>query len=120
MKTIKNIIGGLLAFWALLSFIITFLIIFIPSMLCWLIPNPLGQKIFIGIARVWMSVWLFITFCGFRIKGRRNFKKGETYVVTCNHNSLLDVPLSSPFIPGGNKTIAKASFAKIPLLAFII
>jgi 1-acyl-sn-glycerol-3-phosphate acyltransferase len=44
MKTIKNIIGGLLAFWALLSFIITFLIIFIPSMLCWLIPNPLGQK----------------------------------------------------------------------------
>lgn len=118
MKTIKNIIGGLLAFWALLSFIITFLIIFIPSMLCWLIPNPLGQKIFIGIARVWMSVWLFITFCGFRIKGRRNFKKGETYVVTCNHNSLLDVPLSSPFIPGGNKTIAKASFAKIPLFGF--
>ena len=32
-----------------------------------------------------------------------------------NHNALLDVPLSAPFVPGANKTIAKASFAKIPL-----
>ena len=32
-----------------------------------------------------------------------------------NHNALLDVPLSSPYVPGANKTIAKASFAKVPL-----
>jgi 1-acyl-sn-glycerol-3-phosphate acyltransferase len=31
---------------------------------------------------------------------------------------LLDVPLSSPFIPGPNKTIAKKSFAKIPLFGW--
>lgn len=116
MKSVlKNIIGTALAFWALISFIITFLIIYIPSMICWLIPDPAGQRIFIGIARLWMSVWLYITGCGFRIKGRKNFKAGQSYIVTCNHNSLLDVPLSSPFIPGGNKTIAKSSFAKIPL-----
>lgn len=118
MATIKKILGPILAFWALLTFIITFLIIYIPSMLCWLIPEPAGQKIFIGIARVWMSVWLFLTGCRFSVKGRHHFKKGEAYVVTCNHNSLLDVPLSSPFIPSGNKTIAKANFAKIPLFGF--
>lgn len=62
-----------------------------------------------------MKVWLPLTGCRFRVKGKENFAKGQTYIVTCNHNSLMDVPLSSPFIPGPNKTIAKTSFAKIPL-----
>jgi len=30
----------------------------------------------------------------------------------------MDVPISSPFIPAGNKTIAKSSFAKVPLFGF--
>jgi 1-acyl-sn-glycerol-3-phosphate acyltransferase len=30
----------------------------------------------------------------------------------------MDIPLSSPFIPGANKTIAKISFSKIPLFGF--
>jgi 1-acyl-sn-glycerol-3-phosphate acyltransferase len=87
-------------------------------MLCWLIPEPRGQKIFIGIAKIWMSVWLTIVGCRFVIKGTSHFKKNKAYIVTCNHNSMLDIPLSSPFIPGANKTIAKSSFTKIPLFAF--
>lgn len=39
-------------------------------------------------------------------------------MVVYNHNALLDVPLSAPFIPGGNKTIAKASFAKVPIFGW--
>ena len=31
----------------------------------------------------------------------------------------MDVPLSSPGIPGANKTIAKAGMAKIPLFGLI-
>ena len=115
---IKNILGRLLAIWAIVSFISTFLIIFIPSMLTWLIPDPKGQDWFIRISRWWMSVWLYMVGCGFRIRGKENFRKGETYIVTCNHNSLLDVPLSSPFIPGPNKTIAKDSFKKVPIFGF--
>ena len=30
----------------------------------------------------------------------------------------MDVPLSSPFIPGANKTIAKTSFVKVPVFGF--
>jgi 1-acyl-sn-glycerol-3-phosphate acyltransferase len=30
----------------------------------------------------------------------------------------MDVPLSCPFVPGPNKTIAKSSFAKVPLFGF--
>lgn len=118
MNTVKNILGRLFALWGMITFIITFLVVFIPSMLCWLIPDPAGQKIFIGIANVWMKVWLPLSGCRYIIKGKENFKKGETYIVACNHNSMMDIPLSSAFIPGGNKTIAKSSFTKVPLFGF--
>ena len=118
MKLFKEIFGRILALWAITSFLATFLIIFIPSMFTWLIPNPQGQHVFIWIARLWMNVWIRLTGCSLKVTGTENFEKGKTYIVTSNHNSLLDVPLSCPFIPGGNKTIAKTSFAKIPLFGF--
>ncbi len=118
MRIAKNILARIFALWALISFMIMFLIIFIPSMLCWLIPEPKGQKFFIGIARLWMNIWLPLTGCRFRIKGKEYFKNGGTFIVACNHNSLMDVPLSSAFIPGANKTIAKSSFTRVPLFGF--
>ena len=118
MKLLKDIFGRFWAFWGIISFIITFLIFYIPSMITWLLPEPKGQKIFIDIARLWMSIWLRLVGCPVKIKGREYFEKGKSYIVTCNHNSLMDVPLSSPFIPGANKTIAKTSFVKVPVFGF--
>jgi 1-acyl-sn-glycerol-3-phosphate acyltransferase len=118
MKLIKDIVARVLALWAIVTFIITFLLIFLPSMIAWLIPGAAGQHYFIIVSRIWMSVWLPLVGCPVKIKGKEQFKKGETYIVTCNHNSLMDVPLSSPFIPGPNKTIAKSTFAKVPLFGF--
>lgn len=118
MKAAKNILARVFAFWALITFIVTFLIVYLPSMLCWLIPDPYGQRIFIALARMWMTVWLPLSGCRFKIKGKENFKPGDTYIVVCNHNSLMDVPLSSSFIPGANKTIAKSSFTKVPFFGF--
>jgi 1-acyl-sn-glycerol-3-phosphate acyltransferase len=118
MQFLRNIGGRLMAVWAMLSFMLTFLLIFIPAMLTWLIPEPRGQAIFIRIARIWMRIWLPIVGCPIRVTGEEHFKKGKAYIVTCNHNSLMDVPLSCPFIPGANKTIAKSSFVKVPLFGF--
>lgn len=118
MKLLKDIFGRFWAFWGIISFIITFLIFYIPSMITWLLPEPKGQKIFIDIARLWMSIWLRLVGCPVKIKGCEYFEKGKSYIITCNHNSLMDVPLSSPFIPGANKTIAKTSFAKVPVFGF--
>ena len=118
MTVLKNIFARVWAVWGMISFIATFLLFYIPSMLTWLFPDPLGQRLFIGIARLWMNIWLRLVGCPVKIKGRKNFEPGKSYVVTCNHNSLMDVPLSSPFIPGANKTIAKSSFTKIPLFGF--
>lgn len=118
MTLLKNIFARIWALWGLLTFIITFLIFFLPSMIAYAIPEPGGQSYFIGLARVWMRTWLFLIGCPLKITGRKNFKKGETYVVVFNHNALLDVPLSAPFVPGPNKTIAKDSFAKVPLFGW--
>jgi 1-acyl-sn-glycerol-3-phosphate acyltransferase len=118
LKIIKSILARVFAAWAMVTFIATFLVIFIPSMITWLIPNPFGQHVFIILARIWMRVWLTLVGCPVSVYGRKNFKKGETYIVTCNHNSFMDVPLSCPFIPGPNKTIAKKDFVKVPLFGF--
>jgi 1-acyl-sn-glycerol-3-phosphate acyltransferase len=118
VKLLKEIFGRIWALWGLTSFIITFLIFFIPSMLTWLMPEPKGQAIFIGLARIWMNIWLHLAGCPVTIKGKEHFKKGKFYVVTFNHSSLMDIPLSCPYVPGANKTIAKASFKKIPLFGF--
>ena len=115
MKIIKNIFGRIWAFWALVSFLITFLIILLPSMLAHLMKDPKGQKYFITVSKVWMNVWLFLVGCPVKVTGKENFKPNTAYIVVFNHNAFLDVPLSAPYVPGANKTIAKASFAKIPL-----
>jgi 1-acyl-sn-glycerol-3-phosphate acyltransferase len=118
MKIIKAILARIWALWGIISFVVTFLIIFIPSMITYLFPDPKGSAIFIKIAKLWMSVWLRLVGCPLIVKGKEHFQKGEAYIVTCNHNSLLDIPLSCPFIPGANKTIAKTSFTKVPLFGW--
>jgi 1-acyl-sn-glycerol-3-phosphate acyltransferase len=65
-----------------------------------------------------MRVWLTLIGCPVKISGQKNFEDGKNYVVVFNHNALLDVPLSSPFVPGANKTIAKDSFARVPLFGW--
>lgn len=116
MKLIKNIFARIWAIWGLLSFLTTFLIIFLPSMCCYLFKDEkMGQAYFIGVSKIWMRSWLFLIGCPLKINGREYFVKGNNYIVVFNHNTFLDVPLSSPFVPGPNKTIAKASFAAIPI-----
>ena len=119
MTLLKNIFARIWALWALLSFVVTFLIIFIPSMLSYLYKDEVkGQNYFIWVSRIWMQSWLYLIGCPVRVVGRENFEKNKTYVIVYNHNALLDVPLSAPFVPGGNKTIAKASFGSVPIFGW--
>ena len=92
------------------------------ALLMWiigLINEPKRTGIFRIISKIWMRFFFFFTGCSLKVRGTKNFKPGEHYIVICNHNSLMDVPLSTPFIPGANKTIAKAEMAKIPVFGLI-
>jgi 1-acyl-sn-glycerol-3-phosphate acyltransferase len=114
-----NIFGRIWAVWGLISFVVTFLIIFIPSMLSYLFKDEKkGQAYFIAVSKFWMDVWLLLIGCPVKVKGKEHFAKGNNYIVVYNHNALLDVPLSAPYIPGPNKTIAKASFTKVPIFGW--
>ena len=66
-----------------------------------------------------MKIFFFFSGCSLKVVGKEVFKKDKTYIVTCNHNSLMDVPLSTPFIPGPNKTIAKIEMASVPIFGMI-
>lgn len=87
-------------------------------MISYLIKGIKGQQYFITVARFWMNIWLPLIGCPVKVTGKQNFEKGKSYVVVFNHNTLLDVPLSAPYVAGANKTIAKASFAKVPLFGW--
>ena len=115
MNAVKNIFGRIWAAWGLVTFILTFILIFIPSMCSYLIPGNKGQYFFIKVSKVWMWFWLRLVACPLKVTGLEHFKPGAAYVIVYNHNAFLDVPLSAPFVPGANKTIAKASFAKVPI-----
>ncbi|MBS1920685.1 MAG: 1-acyl-sn-glycerol-3-phosphate acyltransferase [Bacteroidetes bacterium] len=119
MKFLKEIAGRICALWALLWFVATMLIVFIPIWITGFLKEPIRTKVLYQIFRVWMGFFFFITGLRLRRKGLENFKKGETYIIVCNHNSLLDVPVSSPFISGANKTIAKIEMSRIPIFGSI-
>ena len=116
MNIFKNIFARIWAFWGLITFIITFLIIFIPSMLSYLFKDEKkGQYYFIKVSKLWMDIWLLLIGCPVKVTGKENFIPGKNYVIVFNHNALLDVPLSAPYVPGPNKNIAKSAFAKDPI-----
>jgi 1-acyl-sn-glycerol-3-phosphate acyltransferase len=119
MNSIKKIAGKILAVWAMLIFIITMLIVLIPIWLTGLWKEPKRSHLMHAVYHIWMRVFLFLTGVRLKIKGKENFKKGETYIIVYNHNSFIDVPASVPFMPGANKTIGKAEMAKIPLFGLI-
>lgn len=119
MKWIKEILGRVFALWALIVFAGSMLLFYIPIWITILWPEPRRTILVFRVFKVWMSV--FFIFSGVRrvYKGKQNFKKGENYIVVCNHNSFMDVPLSSPGIPGTNKTIAKKEMAAIPIFGMV-
>lgn len=115
----KDFLGKIFAIWALIVFVITLLPV---ALLMWIIgifKEPKRTSLFRKISKVWMRLFFFMTGCDLKVYGKNNFKPGENYIVTCNHNSLMDVPVATPFIPGANKTIAKVEMAKIPLFGLI-
>ncbi len=120
MKPFKEIFGRIWALWMLIVFTGTMLIFLIPFFLfIYFKKDPFKTLRFISWSRRWMGTFLTLSGCPLTITGRQHFVHGRSYIVLCNHNSFMDIPVSSPSIPGGNKTIAKAELAKIPLFGTI-
>ncbi len=119
MKLIGKIAGHIYFVLGMLLFVATMLVVVIPIWLTSMLPEPKRAKVMHPIFRLWMNVYMPLVGCPVFRKGKEHFKKGENYVVVTNHNSLVDVPVSSPWIPGPNKTLAKIEMARIPIFGVI-
>lgn len=113
------IAGRIWAAWGLCLFIITMLIALPFYAFCYLMKEPQRARWHRHVSRVWMSFYLLCIGCPLRVKGSEYFKNGENYIVVCNHSSLMDVPVTTPFMPNANKTIAKKEFAAVPIFGWI-
>ncbi|HSC38924.1 MAG TPA: lysophospholipid acyltransferase family protein [Chitinophagaceae bacterium] len=119
MKLIKNIAGRIWAVWGIIWFVVTMLLFIIPCVFIYYQSEPKRTYRFVALSRIWMGIYMPLIGCPVRIRGREHFAKGANYIVVCNHNSLIDVPITTPGIPGGNKTIAKVEMAKTPLFGMM-
>lgn len=119
MKAIKIVLGYIYAVYAILLFVATMLIVMFPIWIISLFPEPKRAHMLHPVFRAWMGVFMPLAFCPVIRRGKKQFRKGENYVVVINHNSLMDVPVSSPWIAGPNKTLAKIEMSKIPLFGLI-
>jgi len=119
MKIIKNIVARLLAFWALFVFASTMFIFIWFYLFCFFMPDPLKTRFHRRVSQVWMGLFLFLSGCSFKVTGKEVFDGLENSIVVCNHNSLIDIPISTPFLPRANKTIAKKSFVYVPLFGWV-
>lgn len=119
MNPLKRILGHLYFAYGVLLFAATMLVVFVPIWLISLLPEPRRSKVLHPVFKAWMSFFMPLAFCPVIRKGKKKFAKGQNYVVICNHNSFVDVPVTSPWIPGPNKTLAKAEMARIPIFGVI-
>lgn len=119
MKFVNNLLGRIYIAYSLVVFVATMLIVFLPILTISFLPEPTRAKALHVVFRIWMGVYMPLAFCPVIRKGKNNFKKGENYVVVLNHNSFVDIPVSSPWIPGPNKTLAKMEMSKIPIFGVI-
>lgn len=115
----KTILPRIFAVWTVITFTVTLLIEALLLFLTGFLKEPRRTEVFRRISIVWIRVFLFISGCWLKVKGQEYFRKKQVYIVTCNHNSFLDVPVLTPFVPGPNKTIAKAEMARIPIFGLV-
>src|ERR1700760_3755323 len=98
---IWSVLGPVWAVWVIFVFVLTMLLVFpIFLLFSYYKKTPENTTRFIRISRVWMGVFLPLAGTPLKIRGREKFAKDQAYVVVCNHNALLDVPITSPGIPG--------------------
>jgi 1-acyl-sn-glycerol-3-phosphate acyltransferase len=119
MHLIKNILPRLFALWAAIIFVITMLPVGLAMWIIGVIDEPKRTIVFQAISKTWMQLFFVIVGCRLRITGKEHFAPGENYIIVSNHNSFMDVPLTTPFIPGPNKTIAKIEISKVPVFGLI-
>lgn len=68
------------------------------------------------IAPWWGKLIILITFCRVKIIGTQTLKKGQSYIVVCNHQSLYDILTIYGYLPVEIKWVMKKELEKMPFV----
>ena len=98
MNFLKNLPDRLLAGWAILMFVVTMLI-FIPADLVGSSypGTPENPRLPPDHQRLDARLF-FLVGLRMKISGRKNFQRGANYIIISNHNSMMDIPLTTLFV----------------------
>lgn len=115
----KRLLGHIYFVYGILLFLVSMLFVLPPILWIRRRPEPARSRALHRIFRGWMGLFMPLVFCPVRRRGEEHFDGRGPCVVVANHNSLVDIPVTSPWIPGPNKTLAKVEMARIPLFGII-
>src|SRR6478609_7664309 len=119
MNLFKEIFARIWSTWATIVFIGTMFIAYIFYIPCHFLKEPQKAIWHRHVSRVWMFIYLTLIGCPLKVKGAGYFKGLTNCIIVSNHNSLMDVPVTTPFMARANKTIAKKSFTAFPIFGWI-
>lgn len=115
----KILFGRIWAVWGLLLFVLTMFPMLLLYAPCAWLQEPKRSIWHRRVSRIWMTVFLNGIGCPVKVVVDPAYDKNKRYIIICNHNTLIDIPITTPFLPYANKTIAKKSFAKVPFFGWI-
>jgi 1-acyl-sn-glycerol-3-phosphate acyltransferase len=115
----KIVLSFVYTIWVLIIFTV-FMFVVLPFIV---IPFLIGERFgWIGYKGLWVWSWIFDKLTGIRYKliGRENINRNQSYIYVSNHTSFLDAPGVRLMIPGEFRPLAKKELGKIPILGWIV
>lgn len=72
------------------------------------------------VQRLWAHSFMWPFFMPVKTHGKENLKKDERYIMVCNHQSQLDIPISAIAAPVNFKFLSKKEATKIPVVGYLL
>lgn len=116
-RTMFSIIFSIF-YWLFIT--LTSIVMFIFALLIWLFTLPFDRNLRIlhQFSSFWASLYTwFNPAWQVSIEGKEHIKKGETYVMVCNHQSAVDIPVLFRLFTHF-KWVSKDILFKIPLIGW--
>lgn len=113
MKKLKEILGGLWKIYTLTWFTILLILLY-PFYLLFLLNEKHFNK---GFNLLLVHTWVLMSLVGIfvKVKNKHYIQKGQTYVITPNHSSYLDIPILYQTFTKYFIFMGKKELANVPL-----